>query len=135
MVNGVVDAASRKRVSLIAWYWLPVLTYAGLIFYLSSLPNPEELAPTLFQVAGDKVLHGIEYGILGVLCYRAFRYAAGSWAAGAALGLAILSAAGYGLSDEIHQAFVPSRESGVSDVLADAVGAAVATWFWRWKVE
>ena len=61
--------------------------------------------------------------------------AAGPWARSYALGFAILTAAAYGVSDEIHQAFIPSRESSGWDVLADAVGAAMVTWGWRWKVE
>jgi VanZ family protein len=111
--------------------------YGWLIFTVSSLPHPEEFAPALFQFTSDKLLHGIEYGILGILCYRAFRQAAGPWARSYALGLAILTAAAYGVSDEIHQAFIPSRESSGWDVLADGVGAAIAAcgWHWCWKVE
>lgn len=126
-----------NRVGLVGWYWLPAVMYAWLIFTLSSLPHPEELAPALFQVASDKLLHGIEYGILGILCYRAFRQAAGPWARRYALGLAILTAAAYGVSDEIHQAFIPAREPSGWDALADAVGAAIAAcgWHWRWKGE
>ena len=32
----------------------------------------------------------------------------------------------WGISDEIHQYFVPGRDSSVRDLLADAVGFAVA---------
>ena len=115
------------------WFWLPVCAYAGLIFFLSSLSHPEELAPSVFEFLGDKMLHAIEYGILGVLCYRAFRYAAGPWGARYALGLAIFLATLYGLSDEIHQSFVADRESSGWDLLADFAGAVVATVGWRWK--
>ncbi len=52
-----------------------------------------------------------------------------------ALLLAILASIGYGLSDEIHQAFVPTREADVWDVLADSLGACLATIGWRWGVE
>ena len=56
------------------WAWLPVAAYMALIFYFSSLPHPdEELPKFLFETLGDKLLHGIEYAVLGVLCYRAFR--------------------------------------------------------------
>jgi len=116
-----------------AWYWLPVLGYAGLIFFLSSLSHPEELVPSLFQIVGDKTLHAIEYGILAILCYRAFRHAAGSWGAQYALVLSIVAASLYGVSDEIHQAFVFSRVSSGWDFLADSVGAVFASVGWRWK--
>lgn len=111
---------------MLAHYWLPVAAYAGLIFYLSSLPQPEQYAPSLFELLGDKLLHAVEYGILSVLCYRAFRYGAGMRAASHALALAILAASGYAVTDELHQAFVPTREPSGWDLLADAIGALVA---------
>jgi VanZ family protein len=116
-------------------YWLPALLYAGLIFSLSALPHPEKLIPTIFEVLGDKTLHAIEYGVLGVLCYRGFRYAAGDRGRRHALGLAILAASLYGLTDEIHQAFVPNRISSGWDVLADFVGAALASAGWHWNTK
>ena len=119
----------------LAWFWLPVITYAGAIFFFSSLSHPEELAPSLFKIVGDKFLHLIEYGILGILCYRAFRHAAGRWGEHYALGLAILAGTLYGVTDEVHQSFVPSRESSGLDVLADAVGATLASVGWHWRVK
>lgn len=129
------DAPARDSAFRTAWYWLPVFVYAGLIFFLSSLPHPEELAPTLFEIAGDKAIHVVEYGVLGILCYRAFRFAGGSYGAQYALRLAILAASLYGLSDETHQAFVPNRQSSGWDALADFVGATLASLGWRWKIE
>ena len=73
-----------------------MLAYGGLIFYLSSLSHPELLAPTLLKQLGDKALHAIEYAVLGVLCYRAVRYAGTAWTARYAVPLAIALAAVYG---------------------------------------
>jgi VanZ family protein len=43
-----------------------------------------------------------------------------------------LCAVAYGISDELHQAFVPGRTADWQDVLADTVGAAAAIWLaWR----
>lgn len=125
---------SRNTAVSMTRFWFPVLAYAGAIFFFSSLPHPEQLAPSLFKFVGDKSLHLIEYGILGVLCYRAFRYAAGPWGEQYALAFAILAASLYGVTDEIHQAFVPSRESSGWDLLADTVGATLASCGWHWKV-
>jgi len=62
--------------------WLPVAAYMALIFYLSSLPHPDEQLPkVLFETLGDKLLHAIEYAVLAALSYRAFRRAAGPHAA------------------------------------------------------
>ncbi|HSL05828.1 MAG TPA: VanZ family protein [Nitrospiraceae bacterium] len=114
------------------WYWLPVVLYAGAIFYLSSKSHPEEQLPSfLFKDVSDKVLHAVEYGILAVLCYRAFRWAAGPIAARQAVVSAIVAASVYGVTDEVHQFFVPFRESSWLDWLADTAGAAIGAVSWR----
>ncbi|MCX5721920.1 MAG: VanZ family protein [Nitrospirae bacterium] len=108
-------------------YWLPVGFYAGVIFFLSSLSHLEDELPSfLLQEVSDKILHAVEYGILSFLCYRAFRWAAGPAAARHAVLLAIVTASVYGLTDEVHQAFVPLRNASWQDWLADTVGAALA---------
>ena len=111
----------------VLWYWLPVGFYAGVIFFLSSLSHPEDQLPAfLLQEISDKILHAVEYGILSLLCYRAFRWAAGPASARHAVLLAIVTASVYGLTDEVHQAFVPLRDASWQDWLADTVGAALA---------
>jgi len=123
------------RTGRIWWYWLPVAAYAGLIFYLSSLSQPEEYVPSLLEELGDKVLHAMEFGMLGILCYRAFRHAAGAWTAHYALLLAVAASVGYALTDEVHQAFVPLREPDAWDLLADSIGASIAAFGWCWMDE
>ena len=118
--------------SRILRYWLPVALYAGTIFYLSDQPHPDENLPSfLFEEFSDKVLHGVEYGVLALLCYRAFRRAAGPAVAQQAVVLAITTASIYGMTDELHQAFIPFRESGWQDWLADTIGAAIGVLSWR----
>ncbi|MCP9452059.1 MAG: VanZ family protein [Nitrospira sp.] len=106
-------------------YWGPVCVYAGLIFYLSSLPNPQDKLPSFIGLLSDKVLHAVEYAILGGLFYRAFRWGTNDAVKPWAGLLAVLATSLYGLSDEIHQAFVPNRESSGWDWLADSVGASL----------
>ena len=67
---------------------------------------------SLLKDVSDKVLHAVEYGILSVLCRRAFRWAAGPAVARQAVVSAIVAASAYGVTDEVHQFFVPFRESG-----------------------
>lgn len=114
------------------WYWLPVFAYCGLIFFLSSQSFTEETLPSVFELVGDKALHMMEYGVLGILCYRGFRYASTSWAAPYAVYFAIAVATIYGASDEIHQSFVPLREADHWDLVADCIGAAICTVGWHW---
>ena len=106
-------------------YWGPLCGYAGLIFYLSSQPHPEEKLGTFIKLFSDKVLHGVEYAVFAALCYRAIQGGGpASWRP-YAIPSAILLASLYGVSDEIHQAFVPFRDSSVYDWVADTVGAVL----------
>lgn len=122
--------------------WLPLLSWGGVIYYFSSLsqeevqlyflPFPYEEGKILRM---DKILHALEYGILGILCYRAFLSTLGSQEARSALFLAIIASICYGLSDEVHQAFVPTRQADGWDLLADGVGACFAVLVWRYLIE
>jgi len=130
MEKALIDARQGAWQSLV-WYWTPVIAYAFLIFYLSAQPNPEEQLPEfLMKRISDKVLHLMEFGILAVLCYRAFRWAAGPAAARQAVTLAILAASVYAFTDEVHQLFVPAREASWLDWIADTVGAAIGSFGW-----
>lgn len=116
-----------EQTSRMTWlrYWAPVWGYAGLIFYLSSLSHPEEKLPLLLSDVSDKLLHGLEYAALGGICYRAVRWGSHARLAPHALTLAIILASLFGLSDEIHQWFVPFRDSSWQDWMADSLGAAI----------
>jgi VanZ family protein len=116
----------------VLWYWAPVALYAGTIFFLSAQSYPEEQLPSfLLEGVSDKVLHAVEYSILSLLCYRAFRWAAGPAVARQAVVLAIVTASVFGLTDEVHQLFVPFRESSWQDWLADTIGAVIGAMSWR----
>jgi VanZ family protein len=43
---------------------------------------------------------------------------------------AALAAVLYGLSDEVHQSFIPGRDASVGDVVADALGALLGAAAW-----
>ena len=123
----VRHVARRDVMIQVLWYWVPVVLYAGAIYFLSAQSHPEEQLPSfLLEDVSDKVLHAVEYGILALLCYRAFRWAAGSAVAQQAVVLAIVTASVYGITDEAHQLIVPFRESSWQDWLADTIGATVA---------
>jgi VanZ family protein len=125
--------AVRQDVSLqMLWYWVPVALYAGVIFFLSDQSHPEEhLSSFLLKGVSDKVLHAVEYAVLGALCYRAFRWGLNGQVAARALIIAIVAASLYGVTDEVHQLFVPFRESSWLDWLADTIGAVIGALSWR----
>lgn len=100
--------------------WGPPVAYMGLIFFLSSESNP---VPEVTALVWDKVLHGVEYSILGVLLSRALT--GEGLASTSSFVLALIAASAYGASDEWHQAFVPLRSADLSDWTADTVGSLV----------
>ncbi len=126
------DAIRESVTGQVFLYWLPAVLYAGMIFYMSSQSHPEEQLPSfVLKDVSDKVLHAVEYAGLAVLCCRAFRWAAGPSVARQALVLAVVTASIYGITDEVHQFFVPFRESSWLDWLADTAGAAIGAVSWR----
>jgi VanZ family protein len=102
--------------------WLPALAWAALIFFLSSRRTlPEPPGP----LAWDKLQHALGYAAGGFLLARAAGVRGRGLAVAIALGLL------YGASDEVHQAFVPGRNSDVHDWLADAVGVVAGAFIYR----
>lgn len=97
---------------------IAALLWMILMFWLSSRSD----LPGGFDLPGwlplDKVAH---FGLFGVLA--ALLYLAGSSAL-----LAVAIAALYGVSDEVHQMFVPGRSPDVRDWLADLAGALAGVW-------
>lgn len=102
--------------------WLAA-AWMATIFYVSSLPFIP--TPNLFSNQ-DKLFHLVVYGILGVLLLLSFRYKSPGYT-GLQITLAVTLASLYGISDEIHQSFVPGRELELLDWLADTLGALSAT--------
>jgi VanZ family protein len=108
--------------------WGPVALYAAVIFYTSS---QSDIA--LPEAIGDQAIHPVEYTVLGILIVRAL---AGGLPARITLSTALLGVAltfAYGLTDEFHQMFVPGRFADWRDLVADAIGGAIAAvicWLW-----
>ena len=103
-------------------YWLPLYLYAGIIFYLSSQPLalPKTQVPFF-----DKWLHVVEYTVFGMLAVRAFRHSSQKILIDNLKIMALLISIIYGISDEIHQAFVPGRDCNVFDLMADSIGSLI----------
>lgn len=131
MVSREIRTEPLLSLLSIVRYWGPVCLYAGLIFFGSSVSNPPESVSSLLEKISDKVLHLCEYGVLGALAYRACRHGAGAWVARHAVIVAVTGCAFYGLSDEIHQLFVPLRQGDPLDLVADFTGATLGAWTWR----
>ena len=99
--------------------WGAVFVYALLIFYLSSLEQPPAVGVSNF----DKVLHAFEYCIFSILIFRALLVTNKNGVKNRIIFLAVLFSTLYGLSDEVHQYFVPTRQMSGIDLLFDFFGS------------
>lgn len=135
---------SRCSYAKNAWLWGPPLLWMILIFIgsgnvLSASHTSRFLEPlirwvfpalTPEQVWNAVVVirkcgHLSEYAVLAVLFWRSL--SGGLWAVWnpRIASLAWILTSLYAVSDEIHQAFVPTRECALRDVIIDCIGAAV----------
>lgn len=113
---------STKKSTRPLFLWAPVALYMTFIFILSSIAHPPELPSAVADARG----HALLYCGLGALLVRA---QAGGWRRPITVAVAVAAVLGatlYGISDEIHQHFVPPRQAEAGDVLADAIGATAA---------
>ena len=108
-------------------YLLPALSMMGLIFWMSCHPAPESLR-RFPSFAGIKVVHLIEYGSLAILWVWGLANAT-QWIWRKIAIASILIPFLWGISDEIHQAFVPGRTARVEDALTNLLAACLAVEF------
>jgi VanZ family protein len=89
------------------------------------LPRAQESTLLTLHDFIRKCAHVGEYFVFGALLFHAIKTPGRGWQLRWAF-LAILVAALYASSDEIHQIFVPSRGAAIWDALLDTGGASVA---------
>jgi len=95
-----------------------------LIFWLSSSPPPPpaRAVPVYFDL---KLIHIMEYGALNLLVFWALNRTTRIpfiWKIIYSIAITIL----YGLTDELHQVFVPGRSGKLIDIAADLIGCIIA---------
>jgi VanZ family protein len=79
----------------------------------------------------DKFLHFAAYALLGALFLRAFKTTQIKHHLKLILILSILLSALYGISDEIHQSFVPYRTADALDAFADILGSIAGVYLYQ----
>ena len=126
-------------------FWFPVILWVGCIFWMSTgtfsasntsriiepilrylMPYISETDVQLIHGIIRKLSHVIEYFVLGLLLFRAFRGNSNDmktwrWILYSLLALALLAA-----GDEFHQSFVSTRSASLIDVGIDMLGGFFA---------
>jgi VanZ family protein len=98
--------------------WGPAAAWAAVLFLLSAVPDLRVGTGIPF---GDKLGHLTLYAVLGLAL------AWGRWRAQVPIPHILLLAIGalYGMTDEVHQMFVPGRQPDFADWVADVIGLAI----------
>jgi VanZ family protein len=109
-----------KRLNTFLYRWLPLIVYCLAIYIQSDFPASEHLPSFEFS---DKILHFSAYAVMGVLFYRAYQTLRIKDDPRMLILLSVVSASLYGISDEIHQYFVPFRDAEILDAIANFLGA------------
>lgn len=110
-------------------FWIPVLVWAGFIFYLSSIPDLESGLKQDFILR--KIAHILEYAILTFLFLRALIKERLS--IGRVVVFSLIFSLLYALSDEYHQTFVFGREGTLKDAGIDSIGILIMSLVWYIK--
>lgn len=107
------------------WRWLvdilPLVLWMALIFWFSSQSVLVEIEREAAEKTVYKTAHILVYAVLAWLWWRALSPRRQlNWPV---LFTALALTTAYGISDEIHQLFVPGRHGRLADVLFDTSGA------------
>jgi VanZ family protein len=123
----------RSKLRNFLSHWLPLVAYCLAIYIQSDYPSPERIPTFAFS---DKILHFLAYGLLAILFFRAYATLPLKDRINMMILLSIGSATLFGISDEIHQYFVPFRQADILDAIANAIGSICGVIiFYYWKVK
>jgi len=110
-------------------YWFPVIAWAALIFYVSSIPNLKSELPSNWDLILRKMAHAFEYIMLAFLFLRAFSSSGRiSWVDVCS---AVLLVGMFAVSDEIHQSVVAGRHGSFWDAILDFVAGVIGAFIAR----
>ena len=96
--------------------------YILLIISVSSIPGNS--IPRFILLSWDKLLHLVEYSILGYLAVNSFRAISKDQVI-----VIIISCLGFACFDELWQSLIPGRFSSVLDIITDGIGIIMGSIF------
>jgi VanZ family protein len=102
--------------------------YCLAIYIQSDLPSIQHIPSFEFS---DKLLHFCAYAVMGILFYRAYQTLRIKGDPRLLMLISIVSASLYGISDEIHQYYVPFRDASIWDAVANALGAICGVYLYH----
>lgn len=111
-------------------FWTPVIIWMAFIFTLSSIPGRHFKHIHIF--GADKIVHLVEFLILGLLLIRAFLNTSSLDTARAII-ICVVLATIYAVSDEWHQSFVKDRTADIFDFITDFIGLNAGILMYRKK--
>lgn len=100
---------------------IPLFCIALGITIVSHMPSPP--APDMGFELQDKVLHIIAYTLFGTALGLAVRGWHPEYSRGRTILVILIGTALFGIYDEVHQSFIPFRNSSIADWIADCIGA------------
>ena len=107
--------------------WGPVVAWMAFVFAVSSRASWGQVS----QIP-DWMTHGAGYAVLAVLACRALAGGLGQPVAVRVAVLAVVIATLYGVTDGLHQSFIPGRTADPWDLLKDMAGAAAGALACAW---
>ena len=103
-----------------------LISYMTLIFYLSGQPADVSAGIEIFDIPRI-IMHFGEYGILGLLMNLVVTQISSKNPKSILYSTVFCSL--YGVTDEVHQYYVPTRCFDIYDIIADAIGGVAGAVF------
>jgi VanZ family protein len=110
---------------------LPLIIYAGCIYYVSSIDG--NILPDINKYHMDKVAHFAEYLIFAFLAMRTISRLFPKLGAISNFIISIIVITMFGASDEIHQLLVPNRTCSFTDFVFDFLGAGMGVLIFSYR--
>jgi VanZ family protein len=107
----------------LAKYHFPVLLYAALILYLSSLPSVK--VPVKLPLGVDKLAHLVEYALFAWMVFRSFHDLIGAYSTRLVVVIGSAFIMIFAILDEMFQGTIPGRHQDPVDLAMDFVGGVV----------
>lgn len=120
-----IKLKTKKRYFKLITNWLPVVLWAAVIFYFSSLKQIKVSDFLFWDFLPKKIAHVAEYAILYALIYRATNKN---------FIIAYILTVLFAATDEFHQTFVPGRTGTPLDLGFDSSGANISAYL-IWKLK